>query len=97
MTGEKIKEIVAKYDEILGRYGARSERNMSGVDLHQRLNHLAWMCEQINNFVGENRLDKAFRWLGFIQGAFWAYGIQNIEDSKRDNSPVDVPFDAQRV
>lgn len=98
MSPEKVREAVSKYQVILGnKYGTRAERNMESTELRERLNHLDWMSEQIYSFLNEGRLDKAFRWLGFMQGAFWALGIQTIEESKKDNTPDGEEFSKQRV
>lgn len=97
MTGEQVKKVIADYEQVLSWYSARPIRNMDSVELRERINHLAWMCEQVKGFVVEDRMDKAFRWLGFLQGAFWAYGIRSIEEAKQDNTPLDAQFDKNRI
>lgn len=52
-----------------------------------RIAHLRWMLLSILAFVAEDRLDKANRWLGFVQGALWYLGISSIEESKQINKP----------
>lgn len=34
--------------------------------------HLAWMCHETCALVDSAQLEKALRWLGFIQGTLWA-------------------------
>lgn len=33
------------------------------------------------------KLGKKFRWLGWIQGVLWSFGLQSIEEQKRANMP----------
>ena len=61
------------------------QRRIGAVNFYDRLEHLAWMCVETQKFVEENRLEKAFRWLGFIQGSIWAMGLGTIEEMKQDN------------
>ena len=57
------------------------------------IEHLAWMAGEIQLLVTEGRIEKALRWLGFLQGALWALGLQSIEESKRHNMPEGVSFE----
>jgi hypothetical protein len=50
------------------------------------LDHALWMCGEVLSWPPE-KLEKKFRWLGFIQGVLWMAGVQTIEVSKRDNAP----------
>lgn len=82
MTKEQIIQACTKYDNILIEAGAVPARE---TDVPGSLNHLRWMCQEIINFVNEEKLEKAFRWLGFIQGALWSECICDIEQLKNDN------------
>ena len=98
MTGDKVKEVATKYEVFLQeQYRTTPGRNMEAYLLEDRLKHLHWMCVQIREFVDADRIDKAFRWLGFLQGAFWVLGIYSIEEAKKDNTPDGVQFDKQKV
>lgn len=98
MTPEKIEDVTRKYKTLLlESFGGPAQRNQDSTSLRDRIGHLLWMCDQTFTFTTQQRLDKAFRWLGFLQGAFWALGIQNIEESKKDNTPEGVEFDKQKV
>ena len=82
MTGEKVKEVTKIYETKLTKL-LSTER----WDENQQLKHLVEMCEKTRGFVDEKRMDKAFRWLGFIQGALWSNGIYTLEEMKRHNMP----------
>jgi hypothetical protein len=38
------------------------------------------------------RLEKKFRWLGFVQGVLWTEGVIDIDDAKKQNMPEGVEF-----
>jgi hypothetical protein len=82
MTTEQINAVCMKYDEALAKHGAQVFRES---DKPGSLNHLRWMCQEIICFTAAKKTDKAFRWLGFVQGALWTKEIFNIEQLKDDN------------
>lgn len=52
------------------------------------LGHLAWMCEvSIREFIPAGRLEKAMRWLGFIQGCLVSQGWFTLDDVKKHSRP----------
>ena len=54
-----------------------------------KLGHVAWAVEQCRLFVAEGRMEKAFRWLGFIQGALWYEGIFSIDELANHSRPAE--------
>jgi hypothetical protein len=44
------------------------------------LNHACWMCGRIENFVATNRMPKALRWLGTVQGMLIMGGVFSINE-----------------
>jgi hypothetical protein len=42
--------------------------------------HLAWMCSESIKFVQKGDVEKAHRWLGFIQGVLWKEGAFTLND-----------------
>jgi hypothetical protein len=48
--------------------------------------HITYMVDQMETW-GPEKMEKACRWLGFIQGALWADGVYSIEELKRHNMP----------
>ena len=51
------------------------------------LGHCYGMLDQMEKFVAEGRMEKVFRWLGFIQGCLWSAGHYNLEELKNQNRP----------
>lgn len=86
MVADKILAAVRKYDERLKHYEA--ERLPSAVYQPTRkaaLGHARWMCQEVQTFVANGLLEKAERWIGFIQGVLWAAGEGTIDEFREDN------------
>lgn len=47
--------------------------------------HALWMLDRIPEFMAAGRREKAMRWLGFVQGALWAWNYATIDEMKDDN------------
>lgn len=98
MSPKKVKDTALEYAQLLVQgFDCLPERNAEATELRARLNHLTWMCMQVSDFVDGERIEKAMRWLGFLQGAMWALGVRTIEESKRDNMPPAETFEKDRV
>jgi len=95
MTGDKVLEVVRTYrshfvalqiepkdyphNELLG---PRKDADILG--------HCCGMLPKIEAFVHERRIEKAMRWLGFVQGCLWACGIFSLDELKNHSRP-DAP------
>ena len=44
------------------------------------LEHCHGMLEKIEQFIQEGRMDKVFRWLGFVQGVLWSQRIYTLRE-----------------
>jgi hypothetical protein len=53
----------------------------------KELAHLRFMCEEACKFVDANRVEKAMRWLGFLQGVLFARGFYSLNDLKKHSRP----------
>ncbi len=94
----ELQPIAAGYDGMqrLGLTGPASDR------VYLKVKHLLEMIPKIRGFVScdaetspdrRNALrEKAFRWLGFMQGALWALELHEIDELRRHNMPPDAPF-----
>lgn len=51
------------------------------------LQHILFMCERGKELVDEGRIEKACRWLGFVQGYLWGSSFATIDDMKTWNMP----------
>lgn len=99
MTPEKLKSVLQGYYEMLRP--RRSHLPLDVVrlpdELHdekagsigpiQGMSHVMWMCVEAQQFVDEGRVEKAMRWLGFIQGVLWMSNTRTLEQLKADSAP----------
>jgi len=50
------------------------------------MNHALWMCGEIEALIRQNRMAKAYRWIGMVQGILFMGGIYSIAELKAHNS-----------
>ena len=88
MTPDKVREVIAKYRQHFEEIGVNKitypyeEIVCSSDDV---LGHCHGMLDKMLVFIEEDRMDKVFRWLGFIQGCLWTSKIYLLEDWKNHN------------
>lgn len=96
MTNDKILSVTKLYREFLIAKFACKPVKWRGVGYVGEIespddvaldvfDNSLWMCNQIDTFVLEGRREKAFRWLGFLQGVFWMLGIYTIDQMADHN------------
>lgn len=49
--------------------------------------HQLYMLDEIPNLMAAGRIEKAMRWLGWLQGALWGLGMESLEEAKKRNMP----------
>lgn len=42
--------------------------------------HARFMCAEVRRFLSIGDIQRALRWLRFIQGATWALGLRSLEE-----------------
>jgi len=67
------------------------------LDLASSPGHLSWMLSQALGFYRAQKIGKAHRWLGFVQGSMHADGYATLEELKRCNMPPGAEYDAERI
>ncbi len=91
MTAEKVRDVLAIYRkkfEELGVVKGEFQSDQIFYPLFSQSNILAhcnWMLDEMERFLDKGRMDKVFRWLGFIQGCLWSTGIYSITEMKDHN------------
>lgn len=95
MTGDQVAKVCAKYAARLDARGCVPVRDIDSKTLEGRLNHIRWMCDEVPRMLRESRpyetnaaagrLEKAMRWLGFMQGAMAVADVMTIAEMKEDN------------
>ena len=99
MTTDKAKQVLIAYREYLQQTaGVSAVQEASGDVLitepdDDLVNHLCWMAEKAQEFLDKPEdVDKAHRWLGFIQGAFWLLGDFTIDEMREHNKTGEVSW-----
>lgn len=90
MTPEKVTEVIETYRQVfleknIGKINY-PHGNLLDEEAHS-LEHCHGMLDQMIKFVEEGRMEKAFRWLGFIQGVLWSNRVYTLTDLKNHNRP----------
>jgi len=95
MTPEQVVKVIQSYRKELEDYPpVRDEENYLYRDeflgyrkpYSKALSHASWMCLQVEGFVADGRIEKAMRWLGFIQAILWMCHRRTIEKMREDNA-----------
>jgi hypothetical protein len=92
MTDKRIREAIAEYRrqlralDILPVPCQTAEPPGTVTDI---LGHCHQMLDSMERFLDEGRLEKASRWLGFVQGCLWSCRVYTIDQMKDHNRPDD--------
>lgn len=91
MTPEKVLQVIEIYrklftDEDIGKINYPHDELVDCAETG--LDHCHGMLDKIVEFVREGRTEKAFRWLGFIQGVLWSNRVYTLTDIKNHNRPT---------
>ena len=86
MTKEQVLQVVSKYRTYLRQSGDDPEQvdHDLAPTRGEALRHLLFMCDHIEKMVDED-IEKAMRWLGFMQGALWSQAIFTLSDLREHN------------
>lgn len=103
MTDKKINQVLDLYEKRISTFDPvglslmtlgieDASQRKAAQDAIERLrvqfNHVKEMIGKIRAFLTEGRREKAFRWLGFIQGVFYSSGVYTIEEMANHNRPT---------
>jgi|SRR3989344_6265719 len=94
MTKEKCLKVISFYRQYFEKENIPKGEVPHGVNLvyayrlqlHGKATmHAHGMLDQMEVFITEGRMDKFFRWLGFVQGVLWTSGHFSLEELKNHN------------
>jgi len=91
MDGLKILEVIGVYRKFFESHGidkADYPHYLKPGALKNTLAHCHGMLDKMEVFIKEGRIEKTFRWLGFIQGCLWMAGCYSLDDLKNHNRPA---------
>jgi len=89
MDGNKILEVIKRYRNYFKEQGIVAidfPHDKKPETQEEKLGHCYGMLPKMEVFIQEGRMDKAFRWLGFIQGCLWSedqYALEDLMDHSR--------------
>lgn len=90
MDAKKVLEVIQKYRDYFAAEGI-GIRDFSETDKpnsqEEILAHCHGMLNKMEGFVREGRMEKTFRWLGFIQGCLWTTKRFSLGQLMEDNRP----------
>lgn len=90
MTSKKVLEVIEVYRQFF------IENSINKIDyshdeilepMEASLNHCYGMLDKMVQLIHEGRIEKSFRWLGFIQGVLWVNRAYKLSDLKNHNKP----------
>ncbi|MBI2062455.1 MAG: hypothetical protein HYT64_02085 [Candidatus Yanofskybacteria bacterium] len=90
MDREKVLKVIRIYREHFKKSGIPKKdfpHDQLTNGNESVLAHCHGMLDEMEKFVAEGRMDKVFRWLGFVQGCLWSTGCYDLESLKNHNRP----------
>lgn len=98
MHGTTILQAALTHRSFLSHTGVtpiRIDQDLLGPTHKETFAHGLWLVEQVPAFVASERLEKAQRWLCFVQGMLWAEGLVTTRALKEVMRPPGSVYDAQ--
>lgn len=84
MTHDKAIEAFERYDNVLKDYTDKIEQAVE-VDAYVPYHHLRYMCKAGPVFIRAGRIEKAMRWLGFVQACMLNEKFFTLQQLKEHN------------
>jgi len=90
MTNEQVNWILHHYQSYLQDNGANINQHLHSEKINEDdwKDHLLYMIDVMFKMLADNRMDKLFRWLGFVQGVFWSKGVFTIDEMRYHNTYI---------
>ena len=90
MTDQQVLSLAKQYQERLTREGYSPHaidfnRTTAAFPKSRQLEHVAWLCGDIEQLLKSGDRERAMRHFGFAQGVLWAHGIYAIAELKEQN------------
>ena len=83
MSTIHMAKLLDHYDLRLVTTFPTAQINRKGSDtipLHAQAEHLRWMIAETRTVLEQGRIERASRWLGFIEGSLVHLGLATLED-----------------
>ncbi len=85
MTKDKLKSVLLFYKDYLKKKGSKNKSadyDKLGPTKEEARNHSMSMILRNDSPFKANKIEKAFRWLSFIQGVLWVTGVLTLNQLK---------------
>lgn len=97
MTDTRMKNTLNVYETIIARRIGDLKNPALYYTLWREeikdLKHLLEMIPKAIGFIDEGKIEKANRWLGFIQGVLWVHKVFTLEELKNHNRTPKCEFE----
>lgn len=90
MTDEQVAQVARTYQERLSRQGYEPhpidfDRTTAAFPKSRQLEHVAWLCQDIQALLKKGERERAMRHFGFAQGVLWVHGVYAINELREQN------------
>jgi hypothetical protein len=90
VTDEQVLQIAKDYRERLSREGYEPhpidfDRTTADFPRSRQLEHVAWLCRDIESLLKAGDRERAMRHFGFAQGVLWVLGIYAVSELREQN------------
>jgi hypothetical protein len=87
---ETLNRVIGKYREFFSglvfNIGRRMSYDVNSPNKKVILGHCLWMIGEMMVFVENGKIEKAMRWLGFLQACLLLTGHFTLSDLRNHNS-----------
>jgi hypothetical protein len=90
MTHEQVARVAKEYQERLSREGYEPhpidfDRTTAAFPKSRQLEHVAWLCQDIQQLLKAGDAERAMRHFGFVQGVLWVHGLYAVNELREQN------------
>lgn len=88
MQAEEVQQVIDIYRKRLEELRISKKdypHEESLGSLEDGLAHCLAMLDKMEEFLREDRMDKVYRWLGFLQGCLWSQKIYTLAELRDHN------------
>ena len=87
----KALDVHERVLKSLGHEARMLDRFMKAPSHWQVIQHAMAMCPMMRDLIAAGKLDRANRWLGFLQGLLWTQGLVSVNELRLINEELIDP------
>ena len=88
MTKDQCLALLEDYEQLLKERGAEpveTDHNIVSPDKETIFNNSLFMVLKMKEFIQKDKMDKFYRWLGFLQCVLWVAGEFSMNQLREHN------------